>query len=333
VWAERALALAERLDSDEDFLNALGARSYSLFHVGRHQEAVLLAEGALAIALASDSLRSQLQVSMALSLYCLPDDVRRSYVASRETAELGRRAGARAFEQTATLNAIEDGIWLGLWVECEEMIADVRSKVLPDNEHWVDMLECMLAAWRGDLVRGRELLQKARSAPNWGEHVASQTTGLTAESLFSYFNGDFAESLGFAERAVELDPTGINVTSAIARAVRAAAWMRDLEGLSRALAATAPLRGRFIAALRLETRAAIAGLEGRADESGELFDSAVEAWRLVESMLDVATTEMEALHVLGPGHPTAVMAKEAEDLFTEYGVAVLLERLREDLAR
>lgn len=48
--------------------------------------------------------------------------------------------------------------------------------------------------------------------------------------------------------------------------------------------------------------------------------------------LDVAITELEAVHLLGPADPVASMAKEAIDILTELEVPVLLERVRTALA-
>lgn len=49
--------------------------------------------------------------------------------------------------------------------------------------------------------------------------------------------------------------------------------------------------------------------------------------------LDVALTGLELVHLLGPDHPVAVAAKEAEDIFTELGAGPYLTRLEAARAR
>jgi hypothetical protein len=76
--------------------------------------------------------------------------------------------------------------------------------------------------------------------------------------------------------------------------------------------------------------AALAALEGRVDEAGELYAVAIDAWRALNCTLDVAITELELVHLLGSEHPDAVSAKEARDIFTQIDAVPFLARLDAD---
>ncbi|MFI5035808.1 MAG: adenylate/guanylate cyclase domain-containing protein [Acidimicrobiales bacterium] len=332
-WAERALTIAERIDNAPLFSGALGARSYALFNLGRHQEAVMLGRGRAEMAEASESLREQAEAKMALSLYCLPDDVQEAYRASLETAELGRRAGVRMMEETALLNAVETGIGLGKWSEVEPILDSIDARgTMERNVVWVALLRAMIAAWRGDLETAHTLVNLQLTSSYDTEFVAGKTTTLTSRAFVCYMAGQWREGLDLAAEAVELDPSGINSGAAIGHQARCAIWMKDPEEMRGALAAASRIRGRWMGAVRLEIEAALAALEGDGLDASDLYAAAVEAWRSLDCLLDVAITEVEALHLLGPGHPQTTLAKEAEDLLGEYGVPVLLGRLREALA-
>jgi len=333
-WAEVALAIAERIDCAPVFNGALGARSFALFNLGRHQEAVMLARGRAAIAEESGSMRERAESQMSLSLYSLPDDTRECYRVTLECAETARRAGVRTIEEVSLLNAVETGIGLGNWSEIEPILDAIESRGAQErNVVWIRFLRAMLAAWHGDVDAARAIVADVMSGLGETEFVAGKTTILTSRALVDYFAGEMREGLARAAEAVELDPAGINSSAAIAHQARCAIWLKDPVEVRRALRSASQIRGRWLAALRLEIEAALAALDGDTEEATDLYESAVEAWRGLDCMLDVALTELEATHLLGAGHPQSTRAKEAEDLFTEYGVPVLRRRLDEALGR
>jgi hypothetical protein len=71
----------------------------------------------------------------------------------------------------------------------------------------------------------------------------------------------------------------------------------------------------------------IAALEGRADDAAEMLRDAIEKWRILDSVLDLALTEMDLVVVLGPDHADATVAKEARDIFTQLGAQPFLDQL------
>jgi class 3 adenylate cyclase/tetratricopeptide (TPR) repeat protein len=331
-WSELSLGLAEQLDDDAVFARALGTRSLALFNVGRHREAVILARGMVTLSEEIGSLREQAMAALGLSLFALPDDPRETVRNALKSAELSRRAGLRALEETNLLNAAETSISLGLWAQARTSIAELATHLVrPESRVWTDNLTAQLMAGSGDIEAARELLAQHVSE-SAGAMVAHETTMMHGSAQVAYAAGEFVQALETARRAVEMDPMGINSAVAIALWARCAIWLRDAAELRNAQAASQRVRGRWMAAVRGEIGAALAVLEERVDEAGDLYTAAIEAWRALECNLDVAITEVELVHLLGPDHPAAVAGKEAKDILVNIEAQPLLARLEADMA-
>ncbi|HEV2427117.1 MAG TPA: hypothetical protein VGS61_02720, partial [Acidimicrobiales bacterium] len=331
-WTEPALAAAERSDDWVLLFESLSTRSFALFNVGRHQEAALLARGAAALAEEHQALMQQSRAAMSLSLYALPDDHNEVFRVALECADLARRAGVKLMEETSLLNAVETGLVLGRWRDAEPILDAVAASGVTDRSwSWIGYLGAMLQAVRGDVDAAVSTMRDLDEAQTPTEYIHSQTTMLSSRSYIDYFAGDFAAGLDAANGAVAADPNGINSSVAIAHAARHAIWLRDANAATAALDAASRNRGRFLAALRAEIEAALAAMTGSGDVEQRYAD-AVDAWRALDSPYGVAITELEAAHLLGPSHPVAAVAKEAEDIFTELEIPVLVERARAVLA-
>ena len=327
-WCEVALGLAEELDDDALLAGALGSRSLALFTMGRHREAVILARGMAGIADAAGQLHEQARARTALSLYMLPDNPRGMVEVANEAVELGRRAGIRGIETTNMLNITETSLYLGLWDEAFAMIEELHQRELAEwTSEWLAGLEAIFAAIRGDVARADELL--AAGSETGDQSLGALTTRRTTLAFVALANGNLEEALREANRAVELDPMGINCAAALGIAARAALWMGDLGELRTVFAAMHRIRGRAMAAQRRTTEAGIAALEGRPFEAEELYRDAIERWHAVESVLDLALCELDLAIVLGKDNEEATTAKEARDIFTQIGAHVFLQRLAE----
>jgi class 3 adenylate cyclase/tetratricopeptide (TPR) repeat protein len=330
-WTELSLDLAEQLDDATVFARALGARSLALFNAGRHREAVILARGMVSLSEEIGSLRDQAFATLGLSLYALPDDPRDTVRSALKSAELSRRAGLRGMEENNLLNAAETGICLGLWAEARASIAERSTHIVRAESHaWIDNLSAMLLAGTGEIEAARELLAPYAS-DSAGTMVAQQTTMLHGMAQVEYAAGEFERALDLVRQSVTMDPMGINSGVAIALWARAAIWLRDIDELREAHAASLRVRGRWIAAVRGEIDAALAALEGRIPEAADLYGLAIEAWRALECNLDLTLTEVELVHLLGSDHPASVAGKEAKDFLEHIGAVPLLARLEADL--
>jgi len=326
-WSELALALAERLDDTTLFAQALGARSVALFNLGRHREAVMLARGMVTLAIEVGSLREQARASLALSLYALPDDPHETFTVALQSAEIARRAGLRGVEETNLMNAAETAISLGLWEESRAMIAELSTRIVrKESSWWIANLSAMLLALSGETKAARAVMEEHASTSKH-EFVAYETTRLHANAMVDFAGGDFVNAHETAQRAVAMDPMGINSSVSVALLARSSIALRDAAALRAALASAHLLRGRWIGAVRAEIEAGLAALEGRSDDAAELYAVAIDAWRALNCNLDVAITELELVHLLGPDHPAAVAGKEARDIFTQLGAVPFLARL------
>jgi len=330
-WTEVSLNLAEQLDDSTVFARALGTRSLALFNAGRHREAAILARGMVTLSEEIGSLRDQAMAALELSLFALPDDPRETVRNALKSAELSRRAGLRALEETNLLNAAETGICLGLWDEARASIAELSSHIVrAQSQLWIDNLSAQLLAGSGEVEAARDLLA-THAAESPGAMVAHRTTMMHGNAQVAYAAGEFNRALEISRQAVELDPMGINSAVTIALWARSAIWLRDVGGLRDAKAASLRVRGRWIASVRGEIDAALAALEGRLGEAADLYGVAIEDWRALECNLDLAITEVELVHLLGADHPQAVAGKEAKDFLEHIGARPLLARLDSDL--
>ena len=327
-WCEIALRLAEELDDASLLARGLGTRSLALFTMGRHREAVMLARGMASIADEAGELSEQARARTGLSLYMLPDDPRGMVDVAREAVELARKAGTRGLEITNMLNITETSLYLGLWDEAFVMVEELHQRELPAwPSEWLAGLEAVFAALSGDSARADQLLSIGDVSSD--RSLATMTTRLTTAAFVALANNQLDDALRQANQAVELDPMGINCSTALGIAARAALWMGNLEELQKAYVAMHRVRGRAMAAQRRTVEAGMAALERRFAESSETYRDAIERWHAVKSVLDLALCELDLAIVLGKDHDDASAAKEALDIFEQIGAKVLVRRLAE----
>ena len=328
-WSETALALAEQLDDSDLLIRAIGAKSGALFNLGRHREAVILARGMAALADASGGVGELALARLYLSIFVLPDDPRESLSAAIEGAELAARAGQRRVEVLNLLNAAETSIFLGRWSEhtrCAHRVGTTRAAAGPAGFSRL-CRAAMLAAVTGDAAAALERLDHLADGIGVTEFLSARTTYLEARAVVDLAAGDLERSNREAAEAVSADPLGINAPTALAVQARSSLWLGDVAGANAALTAMTRFRGRWMAAERLTVEAGLAALEGRLEASAEAYRQAIDAWRSLDCILDLALCELDLVLLLGQDHPDATVAKEARDVFTQLGVKPFLQRL------
>ena len=121
----------------------------------------------------------------------------------------------------------------------------------------------------------------------------------------------------------------INASVSLDILIHAALWRRDVAQVREAITSTQFNRGRAIIATRRTAEAGIAALDGRLDDAAEIYRDAIEQWRALGCVLDLALCELDLVSLLGPGHPDATAGKEARDIFTQLGALPFLQRLNE----
>jgi hypothetical protein len=286
-----------------------------------------------AIADEAGALFEQARSRTGLSLFMLPDDPRAMLVTAGEAVDLARRGGRRGVEITNLLNIAETSLYLGLWDETRTAIAELKQRdIVAWHKDWMFGLEAVLAAMSGDATHAEELLafgnqEMEQEGQPVRAQLSSETTRLSSVALTALATNDLISAYRHASRAIELDPMGINSTAALGIAARAALWLGQIDDLRDLLGSMRRLRGRASAAMRRTTEAGLAALEGRVDESADLYRDAFDQWRNVDSVLDLALSELDLVLVLGANHPSATVAKEARDIFVQIGATTMLDRL------
>ncbi len=330
AWSEIALAHAERYDDEVMLLRSLGFRAAAVFEIGRHREAQILARGVLDIAERRGHRREQIIARTQLSLALLPDSPSESLSLSAENAELALKAGISTAFVVNMLNRAETAIELGLWDTAEETIASIGDNMIPSRVAWRDSLLNLVRVFR-DEPNAREQFEVAMNQSDSDEmerrDPASVSTIKCTNAKALHAWGQFERAYREAIAGVEVSPTGINAAACLTAAVHSACRLRNLDYLRQTLKYSEPLRGRLMGALRTQINAAIDGLEGREDAASRGFLSAIEQWRALGDLFDVALTELDLVAILGADHADAKSVKEAIDIFEQLRATTFLAQV------
>jgi tetratricopeptide (TPR) repeat protein len=327
-WAERALAIAERIHSNEVMLMGLDAKHQALFNIGRHREAAILADGALALADEVGSIRHRAWTLMSIGVYRNKDDPAGALRAMMECADVARRAGDRVTEMFALPNAAEAATELGRWAEADDVLTRLGGgELTPMTRAAIAFCEVLLEAHRGDPRSAAERLFELAPSLDETESIPIRTWFRRVRSLVSLLGGKPDEAFEEAMGAVDLDPSGMNTPLAVREAARAAVWLRDPEKIRRVLDAMAAISGGWIDAVRRTAEAGLAALEGRLEDAVAGYERALEDWRALECRLDLAFCAVDMAHVLADEEVTREAVTEARSILIEIGGVTLLERL------
>ncbi|MGQ0670435.1 MAG: adenylate/guanylate cyclase domain-containing protein, partial [Actinomycetota bacterium] len=189
--AERALALAERLDLTELLAEAIGAKSGALFNLGRHREAAMLAKGGLTLAEEFGSLQTRASALNHVGVQVSEDDPKEGLQAFLDAADAARRAGIRGLEVIALANAVETAIDVGRWAEADAVLAALEGKEITGfTGAGVTFGEALLAAFRGDLASAAESLDEVASRMEAAEMLQERTWHLRVRSVVNLMKGD-----------------------------------------------------------------------------------------------------------------------------------------------
>jgi len=327
AWAETACTLAERLDDTDLLGRAIGAKSAVLFRVGRHREAVMLARGRMALAAKAGSLVEQAWASMYVSLFVGDEDPHEAIRLQLESAELARRAGVRTLETVNLLNAAESATNLGQWDDARAALIALRQRDLPGpRQTQREYCDAVLAAFSGDTALALELLATAARG-DATEDVTARANNHRARAAVHLAIGDLETAHQHASAALAAEPSGINSAAALAIQQRAALWLGDLGRAGEALTGMQAFRGRWMAAVRLTADAGLAALETRHDESASAYARALDAWRTIDSPLDLALCALDRAILRGPDSAPGGDDDEAREIFIRIGAIPFLARL------
>jgi tetratricopeptide (TPR) repeat protein len=298
-----------------------------LFRIGRHREALMLARGRMALAETAGSLVEQARASLLVSIFVLDEDPHEAIRLQLESAERARRAGARSLETVNLLNAADGATNLGQWDDARAALAALRQRDLPaPRQTQLELCEAVLAALSGDTVLALERLAATADAEGL-EEVTARANNHLARAVVYLATGDLEVAYEHASAALAAEPSGINSAVALAIQQRAALWLGDLGRTRGALTEMQAFRGRWMAAVRLTGEAGVAALEGRHDEAAMAYARALDAWRTIDSPLDLALCGLDRAMLRGSGAAPEDEDDEAREIFTRIGATPFLMRL------
>jgi class 3 adenylate cyclase/tetratricopeptide (TPR) repeat protein len=326
-WGERTLTLAEKLDDPELFADGLGLRAACLHALGRRREAMIANEAVLVFAEEHGSVRVVAEALMSRGIFLIEDDPVAAMQAEFESTEAARRAGSRPTEAIALANAAEAAIDLGRWREADQALASLREMKVSGRGlmDGIEISAALLSAFRGDFDEADAHLGTTESEGS--DHLAARTWYLRTRSMVELLRGELDRAYALGMEAVHADPAGMNTPNAVWDAARAALWMRDAAKAREALDATAPLRGRWAAAIQATLRAGLAAIEGRREEAATTYHEAFALWNALDSPIDHAYTAIDAITLL-PDDPVSVeAAAQARARLEDLGAIPLLKRM------
>ncbi len=325
--ADNACTLAERVDDIELLGSAIGAKSVVLYRIGRHREAVILARGRMALAEAAGSLAEQAGASMYISILVLDEDPHEAIRLQLQSAELARRAGVRSIETTSLLNAAEGAIGIGQWEEARAALAALRQRDLPGpRQAQLALCEAVLASLSGDMVLAFERLESTAETAQ-SENAVARSNYQLMRATVHLAAGELESAYEYATASLATEPSGINAPAALAVQLRAALWLGDIARTRKTLADMYRFRGSWMAAVVLTGEAGVAAVEGRHDDAAAGYVRALQAWRSIDSPLDLALCGLDRAILRGSVATPGTDDDEAREIFSRIGATPLLARL------
>jgi class 3 adenylate cyclase/tetratricopeptide (TPR) repeat protein len=328
--ADRALAIAERLDLEQIVADTFNNKGSSLGYLGRRREAVALLEAAVAVARAGGFVGAELRALANLGAIVSGDDRPRALVVGREALALARRVGHRMMANWLTGGVIINAFavadnWDRAVAEGEEALAAVTD---PGDELRLLAFTTLIRVSRGDptdaAVSRLEELVGAGATSDPGDEQMVRLIRALRRTNDGDLEGAFDEALG----AVELFSAFAQPCLRIAG--RAALWAGDV-GRARAAAERAerlPDTSAAIRRLHAAMEAGIAALEGRRREAIGSYRAVVaEALRQGDGF-EGAAEALNAVVLLGTDDAELrALAAQAREVLGRVGARPFLERL------
>jgi len=327
--ADRALAIAERLDLEEVVADAFNNKAAGLGYLGRRREAVALMEAAIAIAERGGFVAAELRARSNLSSVLFSTDPYRAGKMQFTNLELARRVGNLQMAEWIANSVIASALWAGEdWdaalAIAEEALATARS---PIDEAAILASRTLILVARGDSTdRDAERLDAVASSSGNRSTISSAARLRGDRALW---RGDFHVAFDEIVRAAEAEPglTAIYLDFAM----RPALWGGDLiaaRATAERLDADPDAGAALQAADRIAARAGIAALEGYREEALAGYRDARVRYRDLRLSFKLASVDLDMVILLGVDDPeTRAAADEARTVFERVGARPYLDRL------
>jgi len=337
-WADRALAGAEELDLVMIIAESLITKGVAAYLLGRWREAIVLLEGASALAdehhLAAQGLRAQSNLSMALSLI----DPVRGLESGRACLETARKLGMAEWEEMGAANASWSALGRGEWDWARDVVGQLYGDELPVSQRaYLGQLIALFDGFRGDVFAARSRLEDLEALLSATSTSPQDLAELRVIQSWIELAGDAVEKAhARAMLAVSCDPGGASELHGLLLATRAALWLSDRERAGAALYALDATKkhGPWLDCARRTLRAGLLALDGSREEAASSYADVAVRWRDLGVPFDLALSHLDFLALVGPEHPHgAEAAEEAREIFTRLRAQPFLDRLESFVSR
>jgi class 3 adenylate cyclase/tetratricopeptide (TPR) repeat protein len=334
---DRALALAETLDAEEVFIQALTSKSIGLIYQGRPRETRLLLEGALERAQAADLRLAWLRAANNLGVLLQDLDQHTELLAlSGELEAMARQLGLREQLASARLGAITPLALLGRWHEALARAAEVEELEVSGLVHSELLAIVRILCEQGDVPRAEHVLA-ANERVRTAEQGELKAGFFSTEARLLRAQGRPGDGLAAAERGLELR-RGLSFMSVwtkhnLAEALEAALALGDLDKAEELLNLVETLQpGELTPSLRAHRarfRARVDAALGREEGIDGNFRSAEAIFREFGFAFYLAATQLEHgewLSGLGRQEEAQPLVTEAHETFERLEARPWLER-------
>lgn len=343
---EEVLRIAEQLQLDEVYSQALSSRAVSIMREGRLDEGVTLLRRALEVALESDFTHAAFRAWNNLAVALEFEDRYEEVVElTAQMLELSRRKGDRASELTALLGNAGPLVALGRWDEAIAFVREAEAAEELEAMQWASVRVAEVVpihVRRGELQSARRVLEVAHvRTDEHNDEIRARVGSVEVELLNA--EGKHAEALSLAKQLLELLPAlglmDIGLKRVIAHGVEAALELADLEAAEAILdvvhrassgLVTPSLRGQ-VARLGARVRA----LSGGHDLVEAGFIAAIAEFHDLRMPFERGVTLVELAEWLageGRHEDGAAFALESRALFEPLGARPWLDRVERLLA-
>jgi len=331
-WCERGLPRAEQLGLAFNIVNLLITRATALSG-RRPQEAIATMIGARQLAAQDGFADLEIRALINLAYTERPNDTRRCMEATRAGLELAYRYGLRSNLWYLIGQRAGAALMAGEW---DSAIADAREALaIGVGRHQAAGMESSLLrllAWRGE-AKTEDVERVGRVLQELDDYqVAQQYEQLLAAVAVA--EGRLGDAYGheLAGHRSGLEGTEEISLSFRDSTLRYALWQRDPALAQAELNLLALGRSPLVVALAREAEAAIAAMDGRADEAVNAFRDAARRQEDLGNHVGKALCQLTMVTLLGPGVPEARDAAEnARTVFTGLGARPCLRLLDEAL--
>jgi tetratricopeptide (TPR) repeat protein len=331
---ELALEMAESLVLPEVLAHGLSTKGLILSARGRHEEARLLLQHALDVALEHDLSSAALRAFNNLAATLITRDrIREGLDVCLRGRELGRKVGDRKTEAALGTWILGCLLLLGEW---DAALAEERDDLDGLADHFRRFIGAFVPLYRGDVSEARHRVEALRPEVDVNE-TQNVATFRSVEAEVLLAEGDISQALAAAEEAIglrdELASGLASVGGALVTAFEAAFIMGDeakVDELLGLLERTAPgdltpfLRA---TGARFGARRAALSSNGAAAAG---FAAAADIFRQLEMPFDRALVLLEHAEWLAGenrAEETAALAAEAREIFERLRAVPYIDRL------